>query len=353
MAENHMPIEKKKILWRGAALAAAVLWTMTCALPAESPASPAAPEETPAAPPPEDGGAAPAKGVSLSPLSYQGEDFTDFFRLAGEAGDIVMWAGDWADLQGQEGSGARTVAELSASFGYIPLVEAQFFTQSSGALVRPLDEANLRMYRESAAQFARTYQPRYLGLGIEVNTLYEKSPQDFDAFAALFDEVYDAVKAASPGTKVFTVFQLERMKGLQGGLFGGRNDPALAQWDLLERFPKADLIAFTTYPCLVFPSPADMPAEYYAEAAAHAGKPIAFTEIGWHSAPGPAGWESSEDEQAEFVRTFFALTEGVNPEMAVWSFLFDPEAETPFDSMGLRRRSDGNPKPAWDAWLEA
>jgi hypothetical protein len=345
-----MPEIKNTIPWRAAALAAAAVWTATCDL---SPAEPAATGETPAVQPTESDGEAPIKGVSLSPRSYQGADFTDFFRLAAEAGDIVMWAGDWADLRGQEGSGAITVAELSAAYGYVPLIEAQFFTQSDGALVRPLDEINRRMYRESAVHFAEMYRPQYLGLGIEVNVLFEKSPRDFDAFAVLFDEVYDAVKAASPGTKVFTVFQLERMKGLQGGLFGGADDPARAQWELLDRFPKADLIAFTTYPCLVFTSPADLPADYYDEAAAHTAKPLAFTEIGWHSAPAPAGWESSEAEQAEFVRRFFALTRDVHPEIAVWSFLYDPETDPPFDSMGLRRRGDGNPKPAWDAWREA
>lgn len=36
------------------------------------------------------------------------------------------------------------------------------------------------------------------------------------------------------------------MKGLQGGLFGGFNDAAQAQWQLIDRFPKADFIAFTT-----------------------------------------------------------------------------------------------------------
>jgi len=29
------------------------------------------------------------------------------------------------------------------------------------------------------------------------------------------------VKSVSPQTKVFTIFQLEQMKGLNGGLFGG------------------------------------------------------------------------------------------------------------------------------------
>ncbi|MBU0461016.1 MAG: hypothetical protein KJ574_00360 [Nanoarchaeota archaeon] len=39
----------------------------------------------------------PLKGVSLSPRSFEGEDFTDFFTEAKEAGDVVLWAGDWKE----------------------------------------------------------------------------------------------------------------------------------------------------------------------------------------------------------------------------------------------------------------
>lgn len=296
----------------------------------------------------------PHKGVSLSPRSFQSDDFTDFFLKAKQTGESVMWAGDWIELKDVEGNAPRITAELATVYNYIPLIEVQFFTQSSGALVRPLDESTRQIYLDSAVNFAQKYKPQYLGLGIEVNILYEKSPEDFNRFVRFFDDVYGAVKAVSPNTKIFTVFQLERMKGLQGGLFGGTNDTSNAQWQLLDSFPKSDLVAFSTYPGLIYKTPSEIPVDYYAEVKSHTAKAIAFTEIGWHSDVYPVGWESSEAEQAEFVRTFFNLTKELNLEMAIWSFMYDQkDIDMPFNSMGLRYRSDGTAKLAWNEWINA
>ena len=290
------------------------------------------------------------KGVSLSPRSFQEDDFNDFFTRAGEAGEIVSWAGDWNELSNTQ-SGAVVVASLASRYNYTPVIEAQFFTQSSGQLIRPLDGSTKQNYKNSAVAFAQRYKPKYMAFGIEVNILYEKSPHAFNDFVSFFDEVYNAVKAASPNTKVFTIFQLERMKGLNGGLFGGVNDPENAQWGLLERFPKSDIIAFTTYPGIIYRSPMEIPSDYYHEIAVHTEKPVAFTEIGWHSEASPNGWESSEAEQAEFVTRFFNLTMDLDRELVVWSFLYDQDTVEPFRSMGLRRK-DGTARPAWDAWLK-
>jgi len=290
------------------------------------------------------------KGVSLSPKSFQASDFTEFFKLAAQAGKIVSWGGDWNELSGTT-SGPKVTAELALTYDYIPVIEAQFFTQSSGQLLRPLDAATKQSYKDSAVAFAQKYHPRYLAFGIEVNVLYEKSPADFELFVPFYAEVYDAVKAVSPNTAVFTVFQLEKMKGLGGGLFGGINDPTAAQWSLLDRFPKTDLIAFTTYPGLIYKNPSDIPADYYTEIKSHTTRRVAFTEIGWHSAASPAGWESSDAEQAEFVVKFFSLTEELDKEMAIWSFMYDQATFEPFKSMGLRR-IDGTAKPAWEEWIK-
>lgn len=301
------------------------------------------------------GSASPApsllKGVSLSPRSFESDDFADFFVKAGEAGQIVTWAGDWNELSNMVSGAPRVLMELASGYGLLPVIEAQFFSQSTGRLLRPLTAETRKDYDGYAAAFAREFKPPYLGLGIEVNILHEKAPADFDAFVALFGEVYDAVKAESPETKVFTVFQLERMKELGGGLFGGENDPAAAQWALLHRFPKLDLVAFTTHPLLVYKSPADIPADYYSAIRAHTQKPVAFTEVGWSSGTEPAGWESSEAEQAEFARRFFELAAPCGPEMAVWSFMYDVRTVVPFNSMGLRR-GDGTARPAWDEWAK-
>lgn len=289
------------------------------------------------------------KGVTLSPKSFQQDDFTDFFTKAKQAGNIVSWAGDWNELGNENGS-PNVVAELASTYSYTPVIETQFFTQSSGRLLRPLDESTKQSYKSSAVAFAEKYKPKYLALGVEPDMLYEKSPADFDQFAKFYSEVYDAVKAVSPNTKVFTIFQLEQMKGLNGGLFGGVNDPSKAKWHLMDSFPKNDIAAFTTYPNLIYKNPSDIPEDYYTEIKSHTSKPVAFTEIGWHSAPSPSGWESNETKQAEFVKRFFALTENTNIEMAIWAFMYDQKTIEPFNSMGLFR-NNGTAKPAWDMWL--
>lgn len=288
------------------------------------------------------------KGVGFTPKSFAAADFNQFFTLAGQAGSGVMWAGDWMQLE--PGSGAPAVlAQTAQTYGCTPIFAVQFFEPSSGALLRPLDAANRQTYRTKAESFVEKYRPAYLGIGVEVNILYEKSLSDFEAFVQFYDEVYLSLKNISPTTKVFTIFQLEKMKGLRGGLFGGTNDAAKNEWALLDRFTNSDLAAFTTYPGLIYKAPAEIPADYYTEIAKHTAKPIAFTEIGWHGAASPQGWESSEDEQASFVRSFFSMTQTINPVFRIWSFLYDQNTVEPFNSMGFMRQ-DGSLRPAFNEW---
>ncbi len=292
------------------------------------------------------------KGVNFLPLSYIEPDVTEFFTLAQEAGDIVTWAGDWIQLGNSTGAPAY-VADQAAVHGYTPLIIAQFFDQGTHQLLRPLNDSTKQAYLDGAAWFAEEYQPTYLGFGLEINILDTWQPAEFDNFAAFFPAVYDTVKAHSPATKVFTVFQLEQMKGLNGGLFGGVNDTTQTQWSLIERFPDADLIAFSSYPGLVYTSPGGIPSDYYSTIESHVTTSAAFVELGWHSAASPVGWESSEAEQAEFVDRFLALTAGIDPSFVVWSFLYDPPAPEPFNTMGLRSATTREAKAAWQHWVDA
>ena len=292
------------------------------------------------------------RGVTLSPKSFSSEDFSIFLTYAQEAGTALAWSGDWAELAIEKEDGPEVTMGLSKKYGLTPVIIAQFFTQSSGTLLRPLTDESKKRYLEDAIAFARKYQPPYLALGIEINTLYEKDPPAFEAFVQFFPMAYDSVKAASPSTKVFTVFQLERMKGLHGGLFGGTNDESKAEWFLLEKFMNADIIGFTTYPGLIYRYPSEIPSDYYSEIAKHAKKPVVFTEIGWHSAAKPKGWESSEEEQALFVQFFFNHIDDLRPLFAIWSFLYDQKIQEPFDSAGLIQ-NDGGGKEAWNAWKKS
>lgn len=316
----------------------------------------------------------PLKGITLTPKSFQGSDFTGFFEKAKEIGNdnqfIVSWAGDWNEL-GKDKSGPIVVTELASTYDYIPLIEVQFFTQSTGKLLRHLDETTKTEYKDNVILFVEKYKPKYIALGIEVNVLYTNSPSEFKDFTNLYNEIYDKIKASSPNTKVFTIFQLEKMKGLNGGLFGGENDEEKAQWFLLKEF-KTDIIAFTTYPGLIYKNPSEIPEDYYSSIETNIEAnlpenykqiPIAFTEIGWHSDASITGWESSEEEQAEVIKRFFEMTKALNKdadkeketdsniEFFIWSFMYDQNTIQPFDSMGLIDK-EGNVKLAWKEWSE-
>jgi hypothetical protein len=289
----------------------------------------------------------PLKGVSLSPRSH--EEFGEFFVKAAEAGEVVTWAGDWGFLDDGV-SAPHVVAALSDQQGLDTIVVVTYFTQGTGELVRPLNESNRQAYIDGAVEFVESYEPSYIGFGIEVNSFWMNSDEGYGDFVGLFEEVYPLVKEASPNTKVFTVFQLERMKGLHGGLFGGVNDDGLSQWGLLDDFPDADIFAFTTYPCLIHNEPSEMPDDYYTEILDHTSKEVLIIESGWFR-DGPEGWESDEGEQAEFVRALFDLTEELDPSVIVWSFLYDQDVEYPFDSMGLLDVDEACLQP-WEAWVE-
>jgi hypothetical protein len=161
------------------------------------------------------------------------------------------------------------------------------------------------------------------------------------------------VKAASPETKVFTAFQLEELRG-EAFLTGRQWEE---RWELIAAFgDRLDLVGFTSYPFFDYEDPADIPSDYYSVLAEHAGgRPIAFTELGWPSAPissAPgSGYGGSEAEQAAFVARFGELTSGLDVELVLWAFPNDVGAgiNPAFESLSLRSNA-GEPKPAFAAW---
>ena len=294
----------------------------------------------------------PLRGFSLSPRSYDQAGLAEFFAAAAD-GDFVERVGDVIEWEGSAGTALGLVDAAADERGMASISITGVFDVADGSLLRPLDHATFDRYIAAARSYAAARQPEYLGLGVEIDTQWRTHPEDFDRFVELFTAVAGAVHEVSPETRMLTAFQLERLSGMQGGIFGGDNDPSLAAWDLIDRFPDADVIGFTTYPGLVFASPADLPDDYYRSIGAHTGgRPIAFTEMGWQAAGDFGEYSGSEQEQAEFVARFAELTAGVDVAFSTWSFLYDQTAPGPFASMGLLR-SDGLARPAWDAWRAA
>ena len=63
---------------------------------------------------------------------------------------------------------------------------------------------------------------------------------------------------------------------------------------------------------------------------------------------GAPEWDSTPEEQAEAVTVMMERMAPPNADRIIWSFLWDPLAIAPYDTMGLL--DDGPTSAALDAW---
>jgi hypothetical protein len=289
-------------------------------------------------------------------------DWLDFYGNLPETGPLLGVYTNWTDAPETAGripQVIRDVFDLSERYNFIPIIALSIFRDypdGSSKTTLDLNDPVLKaQFKQVAVAIAKTFQPPYLVLGIEINRLADQNPNSYEAFVSLYTETYQAIKESSPETQVFTIFQYER---LRGGIYFDGDKQEDSHWDLFEQFKDhLDLAAFTTYPFLLYDSPADLPADYYAEISQHTKQPVAFTEMGWPSRPLSIAPDSpfggSQDEQNAFVRRFFELTQNMYLKLALWSFPHDvgPDFNPAFTSISLRK-NNGQAKPLLAVWQE-
>lgn len=194
------------------------------------------------------------------------------------------------------------------------------------------------------------YEPEYLVLGVEVNMLRDRSPEQFEAFVSLYEEAYENAKAADPDIQVFPTFQLD---DLQGNL--GRVHPP--QWEALEPFSDMmDVLAVSTYPYLAnILDATEIGEDYFAQLPERFDGPVMVLDTAYPSAPvsGQSLLGSPEDQQ-RYVELLLNAAEEHGFAAVVWRAAFDPSYGregnlAAFADVGLRE-SDGSNKPAWTVW---
>jgi hypothetical protein len=207
-------------------------------------------------------------------------------------------------------------------------------------------------YKNVVLEAVNTYDLDYLGIGVEVNRVRdEHSPESFNEFVDLYKEIYDKVKIASPNTKVFTIFQLDYMRG--ASYLSGLN--LKPSWDIIDLFePKLDLVGLTVYPFLNYSSTSQIPINYFTEINSHTNKPIIITESGWMSedlvAHGVHLVDGSEEEQVSFISSMLNSTHYLNLEVLMYSFLYEYTEDIDlFHHVALRKNS-GEAKQAYYYW---
>jgi hypothetical protein len=206
---------------------------------------------------------------------------------------------------------------------------------------------NLPDMKRTVTNVLETFDLEYLAFGVEVNRLIpEISEAAFLDFVYAYQEIHDLVKEISPDTKVFTIYQLEYLKGA-AYLSGREFDP---QWDTLDYFAgKLDLLGLTIYPFLEYQSVSDIPDDYYDDVPNHIQLPIAITEMAWLSED-VLVVNGSEEDQVEFLLQLLEKTQAWNLEMTLYSFLYEPEGIDLFESAALIT-NDGKSKEIYSYWL--
>ncbi|MCW5839192.1 MAG: glycosyl hydrolase 53 family protein [Anaerolineales bacterium] len=338
---------------------AAVLLFAACASPT------ALPTTLPAPP----AGSAVLKGYGISPLGFPGDysQYPQFLEeVAGLPNGAVMFNGAWRDSidsRGQPPQAAAGLMQAAAQYGFTPII---VFGWRSGAQLHldlPTNATNNWSNAEARALFiqmlvgfAAEHHPPYLFLGNENDEYFITQPEDYVRWVEVYNQAYDAIKAASPATQVGPIFQYERMAGL--GLLNGWNE---AHWGALDAHDlnKVDVVGITLYPWFSVATPQQIPDDYLAPLLQHTGAtPIAITETGW-----PADtqglqtpWQASPQTQVAYVDALQRILQGTSVSILNWLFI-NPIAAEPnslevqlFGSISLRTVS-GDKRPVYDAWV--
>lgn len=312
-------------------------------------------------------------GFSALPVERTTESYIQAFATAAQYGDLVLVQRNvpWADFMpgGRISQDTTDTTRLETSlldqyehlrvFYAIDPTDGDVQRTRIANLPTSVDPAvgfNDAKLREAfiayTAYVVTNYRPAYLALGVEVNMLYERKPDQFAAFVSLYKEAYAVAKGNDPNVKVFPTFQLEDLEGTF-------EDIHPAHWEVLDAFAGSmDVLAVSTYPYLGDANSASSIREdYYTQLRAHFDGEIAIAETAYPSAPveGESVVGTEEDQQAYLARVL-GDAEANGFAFVVWLAALDPSfagggAASVFRDVGLRR-SDGANKLAWTTWEE-
>ena len=195
--------------------------------------------------------------------------------------------------------------------------------------------------------------PEHLGLALETNLIRGLSPPSlYNAIKQVVNTTAGDIRARDTTVRLSVSVQVDFAWGINGGAYQG------IATDFTD-FPFIDELGLSSYPYLAgYPTPEDVPLNYYSRLIEGHTIPVMVTEGGWSSASLDT-LVSSEDEQRRYIARQAALLDSVHA-IAVFQLTFtdlDLVANPPppgsilplFAHLGLVD-INLNPKAALGAW---
>lgn len=324
-----------------------------------------------------------AYGFFPSPPELTEESFIANLKAISENGDVimVMRTVPWADFIESPEAKSADIDEVSnmltvaGSYGLEPIFVIDPLNGLDRRQIAPLPPElagsnfgipELRAaFKNYALRLVREFSPRYLGLASEINTYADAHPEDFINYLSLYREVYAAVKAEAPDTKIFVTFQWDDLNNAIPFDTTLDGEPYQPKWDQIEVFePELDVWAISSYPYVAFDSASEIPADYYTPLLTRTNKPLAVAE-GGYSSRDIEPFSGTPQDQVGYLT---AINEQIGDELVFWIYLIlddvngeayrqhlsqeigdSADAILWFEAVGLRQ-SDGTPKPALETW---
>ncbi len=271
--------------------------------------------------------------------------------LAGELiGSLVAETNGLADFL--RGLGLRIVFLIDPLDGLDRRSETPELVEAGRSILEP----EIRSLHEAyTLEVAREVRPDYMGLASEINTLAAHgSPQLYAELVDLVNTLAPEIRTILPTTRVFVSFQVDDAWNLFP-----LPDPPIDHFALVDDFD-IDALGLSSYPIFVWPSPAEIPDDYFSRFRAATDLPLILVEGGW-SSESVGGVQGTPEAQAEFLRRFEALLDGVESPLWVMlifadfdvaSFGLPPERESAlalFSRMGIVD-TELRPKPGYAVW---
>lgn len=312
-----------------------------------------------------------ALGFSTMPAQRTADSYVEAFATAAQYGDVVMiqrappWEEFFPNKQISDNTVETTRLEVALLEQYEHL-ELIYAIDPTDPVVQRSRLANLpsgvshaegfknedirRSFLAYTRYVVRNYEPDYLVLGVEVNMLRDRSPEQFEAFVSLYEEAYASAKEADPEIKVFPTFQLEDLEGNLGFVHPPR-------WEALDSFSgMMDVLAISTYPYLTdLRAGNDLRPDYYAQLRERFAGEIMVVDAAYPSAP-LDGYPAlgTEEDQRDYLTRLIEDASEHGFSALIWHAVRDPSfagegALSAFADIGLRH-SDGANKRAWEVW---
>ncbi len=194
------------------------------------------------------------------------------------------------------------------------------------------------------------YEPDYLILGIEINMLAERSPQQFAAFLDIYAKIYEDIKKIRPEIKIFPTFQIEDLYGLLD-VQGNRS------WESIDVFSgMMDMLAVSTFPYLTdIDSAQSLNTDYYLFLRERFKGEIMIFEAAYPSkAVDSYPLIGNENDQNTYIKKLLNDAETGAFSVLIWLALSDPFTTNNggpqiFRDIGLIKKT-GEYKQAWHTW---